>query len=215
MVKRLAPVLLLSALAGCAPPLPRRLVVSEALRRPPPAAPAARDAAAATAIAPQRYVIRLAQAGKVWELELPEQAGGYEVRIPLAGGGPAEMLTPADEELLADFAAASPAGGDGKADPRVASLDPKAAAAKKSYLGGLAKVSELYQARRYELALVEAVNLEAAYPRDARVVAMKGSLYVKLGRKRLAREAWQKALSLNPSDAGVAEALRELGDVEE
>ncbi len=44
---------------------------------------------------------------------------------------------------------------------------------------------------------------------------MKGSLYLKIGKKRLARETWQKALTVNPSDAGVAEALRELGDAEE
>jgi hypothetical protein len=180
---------------------------------PPPAKAAATPAATAPAAAPRGgrtgYVLRLAESGRVWELELPEDGGGYEVRIPLGPSGPAEMLTPADEEILADVRARE--GAEAAAAP----VDAKAAAARKSYLGGLAKVSALYQTRRYELALVEVVNLESAYPRDGRVLAMKGSLYLKLGKKRLAREAWQKALAVNPSDAGVAEALRDLGAAEE
>ena len=52
--------------------------------------------------------------------------------------------------------------------------------------------------------------LEKEYPQDARLQSMKGSLYLKLGKARLAREAWEKALTINPDDAGVAEALRQL-----
>jgi tetratricopeptide (TPR) repeat protein len=214
MVNRIAILVAVAALGACAPPPPRRLAIPESMLRRAPAPPSTRDAGAPSAIPPNRYVLRLAEGGRVWELELPEQAGGYEVKVPLAGMGPAEMLTPADEELLSD-AVASLAKKDGEEARPAASVDAREAAGKKSYLGGLAKISELYKDRRYELALVEAVNLEAAYPRDARVVAMKGSLYLKLGKKRLAREAWQRALTLDPSDAGIAEALRELGDAEE
>ena len=39
---------------------------------------------------------------------------------------------------------------------------------------------------------------------------MKGSLYQKLGKAALAREAWKKALEIDPSDTTVAEALRAL-----
>jgi Tfp pilus assembly protein PilF len=39
---------------------------------------------------------------------------------------------------------------------------------------------------------------------------MKGSLYQKLGKIELAREAWKKALELDPTDVTVAEALRGL-----
>ena len=45
---------------------------------------------------------------------------------------------------------------------------------------------------------------------DARLFAMKGSLYLKLGKKDLARTSWEKALSLDPKDAAVAEALRHI-----
>jgi predicted negative regulator of RcsB-dependent stress response len=44
---------------------------------------------------------------------------------------------------------------------------------------------------------------------------MKGSLYLKLGKHKLAREAWEKALQINPNDQALAEALRELSSREE
>ena len=72
------------------------------------------------------------------------------------------------------------------------------------------KVREMYASRRYELALVELVDLEASHPKDARLQAMKGSVYLKLGKAQLARESWQKALALDPEDPAVAEALRTL-----
>jgi len=157
------------------------------------------------------YVVRLAEGGRVWEVELPESAGGYEVRVPLAGG-PYEQATLADEELLADTAAqasgtlpaASPASGAG------ARLDVKAAAHKRSYLGAVAKINEMYLARKYELALIELVSLEKEYPQDVRLLSMKGSLYLKLGKPKLAREAWEKALTINPEDQLLTESLREL-----
>jgi hypothetical protein len=44
---------------------------------------------------------------------------------------------------------------------------------------------------------------------------MKGSLYLKLGKRKLAREAWERAVVLNPSDLSLADALRELAQKEE
>jgi len=129
----------------------------------------------------------LVERGRVWEVELPESTGGYEVRIPLGPG--IETPTAADREMLGKTAA------DGRS---------------KSYLATLAKLSEMYAAHRYELALIEVVDLEHAYPKDARLLAMKGSLYQKLGKTSLAREAWKKALEIDPSDTTVAEALRAL-----
>jgi len=136
----------------------------------------------------QRYMLRLVDRGRVWEVELPESTGGYEVRIPLGPG--IETPTAADQEMLA-----------GKTPPEGRS---------KSYLATLAKLAEMYSAHRYELALIEAVDLEQQYPKDARLLAMKGSLYQKLGKAALAREAWKKSLEIDPSDTTVAEALRAL-----
>jgi tetratricopeptide (TPR) repeat protein len=148
----------------------------------------AKAAAAAPAVpASQRYVLRLAEHGRVWEVELPESIGGYEVRIPM--GSPVDLPTAADQELLGK----EPAG-----------------AAPKSFLATLAKVSEMYAAHRYEMALIEVVDLEGHYPKESRILAMKGSLYQKLGKTQLARDAWKKALELDPADTAVAEALRGL-----
>ena len=135
----------------------------------------------------QRYTLRLVERGRVWEVELPESTGGYEVRIPLGPG--IETPTAADQEML------------GKTPPEGKS---------KSYLATLAKLGEMYGSHRYELALIEVVDLEQQYPKDARLQAMKGSLYQKLGKSGLAREAWKKSLEFDPTDATVAEALRAL-----
>lgn len=135
----------------------------------------------------QRYVLRLVEHGRTWEVELPEETGGYEVRVPI--GPPVDAPTAADQELL---------GKDPKGTPA------------RSYLSALAKIAEMYASHRYELALIDAVELEQQYPKEARIEAMKGSLYQKLGKADLAREAWKKALELDPSDVTVAEALRGL-----
>jgi len=47
----------------------------------------------------------------------------------------------------------------------------------------------------------------------ARLQATRGSLYSKLRKPALASEAWQRTLSLDPEDAVVAAALRELDEV--
>ena len=220
--------LLLAALPACETPRPyKTLRVPDEMRRtarpssgsavkekPPPLTP------------PQKYILRMAEAGRVWEVELPEGTGGYEVRLPLAGGGPVEMLTSADEEMLAEAvltakeSKAPTLTADGKPveglKPSGAkAVDAQRTARTRSYLGGVARVKEMFVSRRYELALIELVNLEKEYPNDARLLAMKGSLYVKLGQPKLARQAWEKALSINPDDLGIAEALRTIASGEE
>lgn len=195
---------LAALVAGCAA-TPKHLVVPQEMRRSeqPAAAPGADKPPApgmqgllqpaARRTGPDgRYVLRLSEHNRVWELELPEASGGYEMSIPLAG--PLDSPTLADEEML----------GPGEAKPGKA-RDPQ-----KSYLATLAKVREMYASRRYEMALVEIVDLESSHPADARLFAMKGSLYLKLGKKDLARSSWEKALSLDPKDAAVAEALRHI-----
>jgi tetratricopeptide (TPR) repeat protein len=218
--------LLAAVLPACTTtPTTKVMVVPDEMRRS--AAPSRRPGAdkdrGPPLTPPQKYILRLAENGRVWEMELPEESGGYEVRLPLAGGGPVEMLTSADEEMLAESvlslkqdkaaSGSTPAKGtspkdESKAAGNTAVVDANRAARTRSYLGGVARVKEMYAARKYELALIELVALEKEYPQDARLLAMKGSLYVKLNQPKLARQAWEKALSINPEDAGVAEALR-------
>lgn len=171
---------------GGAPGAPA-VKAAPALARGPASAAPLRAPSASPTPPDQRYVLRLVEHGRVWEVELPESTGGYEVRVPL--GPPVEAPTLADQELM---------GKEAKGAPP------------KSYLSTLAKIAEMYASHRYELALIETVDLGQQYPKEARVEAMKGSLFQKLGKTELARNAWKKALELDPTDVTVAEALRGL-----
>jgi hypothetical protein len=202
-----------------------------------------------------RYVVRMTDGQRDWEIQLPEIATAYEVKVPLGGkqgtGLMPDMatLTAADREILqereaslrtsgGDDGAGKPGGKRGRGDDDddddtskakgkraggqgqgqgqgkrgdAAVLAERAPAARSSYLLTLAKVKELYRTRHYELALVELVELEKQYPDDEHILSMKGSLHERLGNKNLARDAWQQALTLNPFNLAVLEALQRLG----
>lgn len=186
-----------------------------------------------------RYVIRMTDGQRDWELQLPEIATAYEVRVPLSGAPGANMavgmagMTAADREIMAQSEAARRAeAGDaadtgdddsGDAAPAKDARDAKKKpaakpaagqtqpAGKASYLLTLEHVKELYRTRHYELGLVELVELEKQYPEDEHILSMKGSLYERLGNKALARDAWQQALRINPYNLAVLEALQRLG----
>jgi hypothetical protein len=185
-----------------------------------------------------RYTVTMTDGDQNWEVTIPEIGTAYEVSIPLKGSkgiGPGgvvveqPVLTAADKEIVGQrqidararaeepLPEGTPLPDDSSGTPRPAR--PRAGAAvpvgqvtpKASYLLTLAKVKDLYRTRNYELALVELVALEREYPEDERIMSMKGSLYEKLGRRQLAREAWEGVLALNPYNLQVAEALQRLG----
>jgi len=187
-----------------------------------------------------RYVVRMTDGQRDWEIQLPEIATAYEVKVPLTGAPNAPLgvdmanMTTADREILAQNEAArrESAGGagndlmapdegdDGKSTKKPAGKPPAAGkgaasgqppASRPSYLLTLERVKKLYRTRHYELGLVELVELEKLYPEDEHVLSMKGSLYERLGNKTLAREAWQQVLRLNPYNLAVLEALQRLG----
>jgi hypothetical protein len=188
-----------------------------------------------------RYVVRMTDGVRDWEIQLPEIATAYEVKVPLSGKPAAPMsidmatATAADREIMAENMAAAEraktdapgpddAVDEGAAHPTDRNAGQKTArpsdkvpgaagppVAKASYLLTLARVKDLYRTRHYELGLVELVDLEKQYPDDEHILSMKGSLYERLGNKNLAREAWQEALRLNPFNLAVLEALQRLG----
>ena len=186
-----------------------------------------------------RYIVRVTDGDNDWEFEFPEIATAYEVRVPLRGKpGPGGIgveqatLTAADKEIvgqrevdarargdershLEDFEpiADDPNGGPRPPRPRPINAGPAQPppTPRASYLLTLAKVKDLYRTRNYEIALVELVALEREYPNDERIMSMKGSLYDKLGRRQLAREAWEAVLVINPYNLQVTEALQRLG----
>src|SRR5262249_27183414 len=112
-------------------------------------------------------------------------------------------VTAADREMMEEHAVNAQAAG-------AKAIDKKTEQKKRSYLGGIARVRELYRTRNYELALIDVVDLEREYPNDTKIMAMKGSVYRKLGKTKLARETWEKVLALDPDNATVSDALREL-----
>ena len=198
---------------------------------------------------PRRYVVRMSDGQRDWEVEFPESATGYQLRIPLGakeGGVQVEgdALTAADKEMLenlrrknvaveregiyergknkADPPGADPEPGSELVDPEQApgpggKIDPWAgredapAPTRKSYFLGLENVKKLYQAGRYEMAIVVLKDLEQSYPDDTRIMAMMGTLYLKLGQPDLAREYWEGVLEIDPQDRVVLEALKQLG----
>jgi Flp pilus assembly protein TadD len=58
--------------------------------------------------------------------------------------------------------------------------------------------------------MVHLVDLEKAYPNDARLLSMKGTLWMKLGRPELARQSWEQVLQIDPDNRPVLDALRTL-----
>jgi tetratricopeptide (TPR) repeat protein len=175
-----------------------------------------------------RYVVRMTDGKREWEVEFPDAASGTEVRVPLRNGGRQvqyssehEGLTAADREIESERQARERA--QEKEDPIYHMVDQpppsqkkaKTQAKKQSYLMGVAQVREFYDSRNYEVALVHLVDLEKEYPNDEKLLAMKGSIYKKLGKLKLAREAWERVLVLNPDNQVVASALRALVEGDE
>ena len=184
----------------------------------------------------QRYVIRMSDGKRDWEVEFPEVATGYEVRIPLGTDEVKKMRRDRPEmeregvfvdgknindpdgknaqggarpgaELDKDgnpIAPAGPAGlGLGEEQP---------APSRPSYLLSVEEIQKLYRSGNYELAMVRMGQLEKAYPNDAKLLSMKGTLWLKLGQKDLAREAWEQVLQIDPNNRAVIEAIKRLDD---
>jgi tetratricopeptide (TPR) repeat protein len=178
-----------------------------------------------------RYVVRMTDGKREWEVEFPDAVYGSEVRVPLKNGahqmrysGERSGATAADRELDDAERAARDKAATQPLDPIYDLVDqpgkgaaPKTPAKKNkaSYLMGIAQVRQLYESRNLEIALVQLVELEKDYPNDEKLLAMKGSIYRKLGRNNLARAAWERVLALNPDNTVVAGALRALAEEED
>jgi tetratricopeptide (TPR) repeat protein len=256
-------ILAVGMIAGCQTPDPETKVVV------PSAATQAPEYEGDGSVPEQKYVIRMSDGKRDWEVQFPEVATGYEMHIPLEEArerGPldsvrweSENLTEADKELLEQLRrergkmereqinvdgrrASAPSGdsnngeqtdggadssassdGSGKAGSNGASAegnknksdqqasgDTDPAPYRPSYLLGIEEVRKLYKAGKYELAMVKIKKLDQAYPDDEKILSMKGTLWMKLGRENLAREAWERVLQINPDNQQVKEALKRL-----
>lgn len=172
-----------------------------------------------------RFIIRSAVGAREYSIEIPGAARDYDVQVPLAdlgesdddvltGKRPKSLSNPVttDKEIVSalprlerdratDTALMDSAFGAGGADgPRQAP----------SYTLGLAKVNDLYKARKYEFALVELNTLLVFYPNSPKLHKMKGTVLVKMRNLPLAELAWIKALELDPRDKSVRAGLERL-----
>ena len=187
---------------------------------------------------PRRYVVRMSDGNLDWEVELPEVATGYELRIPFKGkgaGGGGELayqneapLTAADKELIKSMRrenpdmeaegvfdesgqgidAASKAKQKGKRGSRKGNI--QQSKSRQSYLVGLEKARQLFKAKKYELAIIALESLDSDYPNDVTIKSMLGTLWLQLNQPVLAREAWEAALKINPNNRAVIQALKQL-----
>ena len=79
-----------------------------------------------------------------------------------------------------------------------------------SYLLGLEKARQFFKNKKYELALIKLKQLDEQYPNDVTIKSMIGTLWLQLNQPELARESWEDALKINPKNASIRQALKQL-----
>ena len=72
-----------------------------------------------------------------------------------------------------------------------------------SYLAQVDHVKQLYRMARFEAALLEIDELLRIFPTDSKLHEMRGTLLDRTGRPDLALRAWNEALKLEPTNAGL------------
>lgn len=182
----------------------------------------------------QRYVVRMSDGRRDWEVEFPEVATGYEMRIPLGTESAQDVypthhpLTDADRELIDHLRRTDPgferegAFVDGENVLDRQSGEPQTrerndgraedapAPSRPSYYRGVEEIKRLARAGNHEMAMVHLSDLERYYPNDVQLLMMKGTLWSFLGRPSLARQAWEQVLQIEPDNREVIDALRQL-----
>lgn len=158
----------------------------------------------------EKFVIRSISGSTEYVIEIPDAGEEYDIEIPLAALGqegdlkPKGISSPAatDREIMAslpDMASEAPVKSAlmDKAFGVGSSKGPKQAP---SYTLGIAKITNLYQKRNYEYALIEVNHLLSFFPQSPRLHKMKGTIYVKLHNFPLAEKSWLTALEFTPND---------------
>ncbi len=130
------------------------------------------------------YAVRLTDNDRTWNVWLPPVSGGYEVRIPIGKG-----------DALA--------GAEAKR-PGILSQDST------EFRAAMARVTGLFQRKSYELALLELSKLREDFPDDPKLLSMQGTLYLNMGEKQKALEAWERVLELDPANTAVLEKLESI-----
>lgn len=81
-----------------------------------------------------------------------------------------------------------------------------------SYLRGLAEVEGLYKNKKYSEALVKIGPLIEQYPQQSRLFVMQGTLFRKIGERKLSLQAYKKAQELDRGNPAIEEAVLKAQD---
>lgn len=174
----------------------------------------------------EKFVIKSMIGQTEYAIEIPGAGDDYDIEIPLADiqsnkdkrgvggrfleGSPSNPVV-TDQELVARFPKPITSGPALNALDKALGVAPEEGITQSpSYILGLAKISQLYKLKQFELALVEINYLLESYPTSTKLYKMKGTVLLKLGDTSLAQVAWAKALELNPSDAALKQSLDKL-----
>ena len=117
-----------------------------------------------------------------------------------------------DRDLIEEMAERSSPRepGDEATDEEQEARPGEPAPSRPSYLLGVNEVRRLYRGGNPEVAMIRLGRLLEAYPSDARLMSMKGTLWLRLGRPELARRAWEEVLHQEPDNRSVQAALQHL-----
>ena len=173
----------------------------------------------------EKFVLKSKMNGIEYTVEIPYAARDYTIEVPLSEvksstspslkeaqiGNP----TVSDREVTSTFPKPSAENADQTALlDRAFGVGPKGGPSQApSYLMGVAKVKELYKLKHYEYALIQLNNLLSDYPSSVKLLKMKGSIYLKMGRLKLAEKAWLRALQLSPADVAVKKGLEKISRI--
>lgn len=141
------------------------------------------------------YQIEDVQSGKRESVSIPLQQMPENLVVQ-------QKATPKTEDGLALATQADRQISDGKAAAPAKSGKPTV-----SYLRGLSEVEGFYQKRQFSEALVRLAPLIDQYPKQSRLFTMQGTLYRKIGEKKLAAQSYKRAQELDRNDPMLEEAM--------
>lgn len=170
--------------------------------------------------------LRTKNGDRSFEVQLPAERGVSDVLVPMSpeygiGGNraPANELDsryesmksqPSDREIAGTFTRTNPetdlrrsnieTGLGLKASDELPNMD-------QSFLAKVDVVKQLYKMGRYEAALLELDQLVRAYPTNAKLYEMRGTVFDRLGYRDLAMKSWKQALEFQPGNASLARLI--------
>ena len=171
----------------------------------------------------EKFVIKTIVGKKQYVIEIPKAGRDYDIEIPIAELDKATGETPGQVEGLSsphltDAELTTNLPQIEKSRPQKTTLLNKAFGTTRvaqdkedpSYILGIAKINEYFLDNKFSYCLVEINYLLSHFPNSILLYKKKGTVLLKIGKHKMAVNAWQKALELSPSDKKLKMALESL-----